>query len=233
MNRLLAAARLHLVNPLVMLGVPWLVAGLSFVINLALFGLTDAGTAMEDGGFTGGVASLYITVFVVFVQSVTQLLPFAMGLSLSRRTFYLGTALVAVAQALYFGIVLAVLVAIEGATDGWGVDMAFWAPGPMDVDSFPLQVLVSGGPMLAFTFAGIGVGVVMKRWGQLGMWGLIIGTVVVLGGLAVLVTWLGAWGDLGSWFADRSVATVAAGIPAVLAVALAGLSWAGVRRTVP
>ena len=32
MSRLLAAARLHLVNPLVMLGIPWLVAGISFAI---------------------------------------------------------------------------------------------------------------------------------------------------------------------------------------------------------
>ena len=230
MTRTLAAARLHLVNPLVMLGIPWLVAGISFAINVAVYALTPAGEG--EHAITGGVASLYVTVLVVFVQAVTQLLPFAMGLSLSRRTFYLG-ALVAVAQSLYYGLTLSVLVAIEGATGGWGVDLAFWGPGPMDVDDFALQVLVSGGPMLAATFIGIGVGVVMKRWGQLGMWSLIVGTVVVLGGLSVLITWLEAWGDLGDWFGNRSVATIAAALPAALAVALAGISWAGIRRTVP
>ncbi|SEP30040.1 hypothetical protein [Trujillonella endophytica] len=233
MSRVLTAARLHLVNPLVMLGIPWLVAGISFAINLALFGLTDAGADMEGGGFTAGVASLYITVLIVFVQAVTQLLPFAMGLSLSRRTFYLGTALVAVVQSLCYGVVLAALVAVEGATGGWGVDLAFWGPGTMDVDAFALQVVVSGGPMLAATSVGIGIGVVMKRWGQRGLWALIVGTLVVLGGLAVLVTWLEAWGDLGTWFGDRAVATLAAGVPAILAAALAALSWAGIRRTVP
>ena len=165
MSRLLTAARMHLVNPLVMLGIPWLVVAISFAVNLAIFGLTPAGEE-DAGGFTGGVASLYITVLIVFVQSVTQLLPFAMGLSLSRRTFYLGTALVAVVQSLGYGLVLAVLVAVEGATGGWGVDLSFWAPGGMDVDGFATQVLVSGGPMLAATFAGIGVGVVVKRWGR-------------------------------------------------------------------
>ena len=230
MSRVLTAARLHLVNPVMMLGIAWLVAGISFAINVAIFGLTPAGA---EQGFTGGVASLYITVFVVFVQAATQLLPFAMGLSLSRRTFYLGTALMAVAQSVVYGIALAALVAVEGATGGWGVGLAFWGPDPMDVDSFALQVLVSGGPLLAFTFAGIGVGVVMKRWGQLGMWGLIVGTVVVLGGLAVLITWLEAWGAIGAWFGNRSVVTVAAGLPALLALALAALSWGGLRRTVP
>ena len=64
---------------------------LSFAINLAIWHLTPAGA--QDGGFTGGVLALYITAMIVYVQAVTQLLPFAMGLSLSRRTFYLGTAL--------------------------------------------------------------------------------------------------------------------------------------------
>ncbi|RBY79000.1 hypothetical protein DQ240_22805 [Blastococcus sp. TF02A-26] len=228
---MLAAARLHLVNPLVMVGIPWLVAGISFAINLALFAILDTGP--DDEGFTGGVASLYITVLVVFVQAVTQLLPFAMGLSLSRRTFYLGTALVAVAQSLYYGIALAVLIAIEGATGGWGVDLAFWGPAGLDVDDFALQIVVSGGPMLAATFIGLGIGVVLKRWGQLGMWSLIVGLVLLFGSLAVLVTWLEAWGDLGTWLTDRSAATLAAGLPTVLAVGLAALSWAGIRRTVP
>ena len=35
MNRVLQAARLHLVHPLVILGIPWLVVGLSFAINVA------------------------------------------------------------------------------------------------------------------------------------------------------------------------------------------------------
>jgi hypothetical protein len=231
MNRVLAAARLHLVNPVVMLGIPWLVAGSSFAINMAIFALLDDGP--DDTGFTGGVASLYITVLVVFVQAVTQLLPFAMGMSLSRRTFYLGTALVALAQAVYYGVILATLIAIEGATSGWGVDLAFWAPGPVDVDSWPAQVLVSGGPMLAFTAAGIGIGVVMKRWGQLGVWGLLVGTILVLGAIAVLITWREAWGDLADWFGDRSALTVAVALPAATAVVIAALSWGGIRRTVP
>ena len=107
---------------------------ISFAINVAIWALTPAGE--QDGGFTGGVLALYITVLVVYVQAVTQLLPFAMGVSLSRRTFFLGTALVAVVQSLVYGIALAVLVAIENATGGWGSGLNFWAPGPFEVDNF-------------------------------------------------------------------------------------------------
>lgn len=231
MNRVLQAARLHLIHPLVILGIPWLVGGISFAINLAVWHLTPAGE--DDGGFTGGVLALYITVLVVYVQAVTQLLPFAMGISLSRRTFYLGTALVAVVQALGHGVAIALLVELENATDGWGAGMQFWAPGVFEVDNAALQVLAAGAPMLAFMSVGIGVGIVHQRWGQTGTWGLIIGSMLVFGGLALLVTWLEAWGNVGDWFAHQSAATLTVGLPLAVAVVVALISFPGIRRVVP
>jgi hypothetical protein len=232
MNRTLAAARLHLVNPLQIIGIPWGIALLSFAINLPIWALTEAGE-QPGGGITGGVLSLYISVMVVFVQSVTQLLPFAMGMSVSRLTFYRGTALVALGTALGYGVILATLTSIEDATGGWGVRLNFWAPGKLDVDNWGLQVIVSGAPMLAAAFLGVAFGVVMKRWGQLGLWSLVVGTIVVFGGLAVLVSWQRAWGDVGTWLTDQSALTLAVLIPAVLGVVAAGLSFAGLRRIVP
>jgi hypothetical protein len=232
-NRVLAATRLNAAHALVIFGVPWMVVGISFAINWAIWQLADIPAQTGSDGFTGGVLALYITVMIVFVQTVTQLLPFAMGISLSRRTFFLGTALMGLLQALGYGIALTVLTRIENATNGWGVGLDYWAPGPREVDNAALQVLVSGAPMLAFIVAGIGMGVVQKRWGPSGVWGLIIGSLVVFGGLAVLVTWLRAWGDVGSWLTDQSVATLAVGLPLALAAVLAVLSFAGLRRTVP
>jgi hypothetical protein len=232
MNRVTAAARLHLINPLVMVGIPWLVVAISFAINVAVWGLADLRD--EPGtGFTGGVLALYVTVMVVFVQAVTQLLPFAMGISISRRTFYLGTVLVAGVSALGYGVAIAALVEIQGATDGWGVGLNFWAPVGLDVDNFFFQVLASGAPMLAFIASGIGMGVAHKRWGQNGIWGLIVGLVLLLGGLAVLATWLEAWGSIGTWLTDQTPVTLAVGLPVALAVAIGGLSWGGLRRVVP
>jgi hypothetical protein len=233
MNRVLAAARLQLVHPLVILGVPWMVGTLSFAINWAVWRIVDIRSLEGDDGFTGGVLALYITVLVVFVQAVTQLMPFAMGISLSRRSYFLGTCLVAVGMALGFGVVLALLDAVESATGGWDVRLHFWTPPPLDVDGFLPQVAVSGAPMLALIAAGVGMGVVSKRCGPNGVWGLIIGSIVVLGGAAVLVTWMRAWLDLGRWLADQSLVTLAVGLPLAVAVLLGALAFAGIRRVVP
>ena len=229
MNRVLAAARLQLVHPLVILGVPWMIGVISFAINWATWRIVDIRSLEGNDGFTGGVSALYITVLVVFVQTVTQLMPFAMGISLSRRSFFLGTCLVAVGMTVSYGVALALLDAVESATGGWGVGLQFWTPPPLDVDGFLLQVAVSGAPMLALIAAGVGIGVVSKRWGPNGVWGLIVGSTVAFGGAAVLITWLRAWTDLGRWLGDQSPTTLAVGLPLVLAV----LAFAGIRRVVP
>lgn len=232
MNRVLAAARLQVVHPAIILGIPWLVVGISFAINWAVWSLADLRDE-PDAGLTGGVLALYITVMVVFVQAVTQLLPFAMGLTLSRRSYWLGVALVGLVSALGYGLALAVLTAIGDATGGWGVGMDFWTPRPLQADGFLLQVLVSGAPMLAFIFAGIGIGVVFKRWGPAGVWGLAIAAVVLLGGLAVLLTALEAWQSVGNWLGDQSLTTLAVALPLAVAALLAAMSFAGIRRVVP
>ena len=233
MNRVLAAARLQLVHPMVILGVPWMVGALSFAINWAVWRIVDIRSLEGEDGLTGGVLALYITVLIVFVQAVTQLMPFAMGISLSRRSYFLGTCLVGVGMALGFGAILAILDAVESASGGWGVGLQFWTPPPVDVDGFLPQVAVSGAPMLALIAAGVGMGVVTKRWGPNGVWGLIIRGIVVLGGAAVLVTWMRAWTDLGRWLIDQSVMTLAVGLPLALATALGLLAFAGIRRVVP
>ena len=230
MSRVVTAARLHVVHPLVILGVPWLVALSSFAVNLAVWGVFVGGDAQAT---TGGITSLYLTVTVVFAQSLSQLLPFAMGLGVSRRTFYAGTALVACIQAVGYGIVLSALTALEDATGGWGLGLHFWAPGGLDVDNPALQVLVSGAPMLAAAALGTGLGVVLKRWGTTGVWALLIGTLLVLAGVIALTTALDRWAGIWSWTLDQSPVTLAVGLPLVAAATIGGLAFAGMRRVVP
>ncbi|GAB4082094.1 hypothetical protein GCU67_19630 [Modestobacter muralis] len=233
MTRVLAAARLQLAHPLVVLGVPWLVVTTSFLINLAIWGMADVAEKSGNTTNTGGLASLYITVIVVFSQAMTQMFPLAMGLSLSRRTYYLGTAAAALVQSLGFGLGLTVLEAVEDATNGWGVGLHFWAGGGLDVGNPLLQLVVFTLPMIAACSIGLGIGVVFKRWGAAGIYGLSIGVLLTAGVLAILVTWRNAWGDLWAWLTDRSVESLTITLPLVLAVAVAGLAYLGLRRTVP
>ena len=232
MNRVLGAARMQLTRPLGSVGFPWVIVASSFAINLAIWKVGDI-AQQAPGGSTGGLAALYITVAGVFVQAVTQMFPFAMGLSLSRRDFYLGTALIAVVQSVAYGFALTVLAAIEDSTTGWVIALHFWAPGALNVGNPALQFVVFTVPMLACAFLGMGIGVVFKRWGAPGLYGLIIAVLLVGGLIAVWATWQESWGDIWAWLAKQSVTSLTVMFPAVITLALAALTFAGLRRTVP
>ena len=58
--------------------------------------------------------------------SIGRSLPFALALGVSRRSYYIGTALLAVALAAVYGLALTVLQVIERATGGWGVGLHFF-----------------------------------------------------------------------------------------------------------
>ena len=233
MNRAVAAARMQTVHPLVSLGLPWAIVGLSFAINLVVWRVGDVAAQSPGDGSTGGLGSLYATVLVIFIQAVTHMFPLAMGLSLSRRDFFAGTALAAVVQSAWYGLALVVLTVIEDATNGWGIRLHFWAPSFLHVDNIALQFLVFAVPMLACAFLGIALGVVWKRWGTPGIYALLLISLLLAGVAAIWITWLKAWTEIGGWFADQSVSVLTIALPAALIVVLAGLAFQGLRRTVP
>ncbi|WP_138734669.1 hypothetical protein [Modestobacter excelsi] len=158
--------------------------------------------------------------------------PFAMGLSLSRRHYYLGTALRAAIQSVGYGVALTALAAIEDAT-GAGCRTRLLAPGAVDVGNPLLQFVVYTVPMLACAFLGIGIGVVVKPWGAPGLYALALLTLLLGGAVAVYATWRETWADIWSWFGDLPTATAAIALPAAIAVAAAALASLGLRRTVP
>ena len=71
--------------------------------------------------------------------------------------------------ALMYGVGVALLAGVERATDGWGVDGWFFAPGPFA--SMPLwEVAASYTLVLLFMFfVGSAVGAVFVRWGASGI----------------------------------------------------------------
>lgn len=232
-NRVLTAARLNTVEIGVRLAIPWMVLGSAFLINLLIFGLIRANTDDGDPGVTGALAALYITASIVHLQTMTQTFPFALSLGITRRNFYLGAGLVVLVETLVHSIALTVLLAIENATGGWGLQLRFFGVGFM-VQSNPVaQVVAYAAPLLALGLIAMMIGTLFKRWGQIGVYAAAIGTTLVLGGLVALVTWQQWWGAVGSFFTTTPSLVLLGVYPLVIAV-LAGLGgFALVRRATP
>ncbi|WP_329108501.1 ABC transporter permease [Micromonospora sp. NBC_01699] len=231
MNRVIPATRIHLITWPTLVAWPWGILLSSFVINLALFSVI--GDEIPGGPQTGGLVSIYIVTMISAAQSVSQFFPLALGLSLTRRTFYAAISLLLLGESVLFGTVLYLFQLVERATDGWGISLRFFAPSFITTDNPVAQILIYTVPFLVLGFVGIFLALVLRRWGVSGLYVLSIALLLLFGLLGVLITWQGWWLAVGRWLGDQSALSLFAGWPVLLALLLAGAGLLTIRRATP
>jgi hypothetical protein len=224
-------ARYHMVRPAIYLGMPWAIMAFSFAVNLAIFRLVPGHNALPRNNtayhVTGALSIIYIFFFVMGVFGMGQSLPFGLALGVSRRSYYAGTALLAVALAVADGLVLTVLQAIERATDGWGESMHFfWLPYILDGPWYITWLTSFVGLALLFAY-GMWFAIVYRRWRLIGTLAFIAAQVTVLLAVAAVITLAHAWTGFDRFFP----ALTAAGLTGLLAT-LAALLFAGGYATI-
>jgi hypothetical protein len=178
---------------------------------------------------TGGLMSIYL-VFIFSGQGISQVFPYAVGMSVSRRTFYLATSLVTIGTSIAFGLGIYLLSLLEKATGGWGMRLHFYRLEFMNTGNPLTQILIYIVPFLVLGFIGMFWGVVLRRWGATGIYALVLATIVGFGGAVALVTWQHGWAAIANWFTDQSTVALIVGWPCAIAVLLAVAGYAGLRR---
>lgn len=225
-NTLVKVARFQLADRTGYTILPWAVVAFDFAVNLAI---AAGKTAHHGQTQTGALAAVYLFFVTVGALSIFQSLPFALALSMSRRSYYAGTALLAGALAAVYGLVLAVLQVIERVTGGWGVRLHFFRVPYIMAGPWYLTWLTSfTGLVLMFAW-GMWFGLVYRRWNLIGMLAFAAAqaTVVVAGVIAA--SRAQAWPAIGHFFTTLTAAGVT-GLLAVLAVVLLAGGYATVRR---
>ena len=239
MSTLVKVARYHLVQPYQYVGVAWMFLTFIFAANVIIFGLIPVNyhTVLTANGlvsvvnarYTGALSSFVIIFFALGVQSIGRSLPFGLALGVSRRSYYMGTALLAVVVACADGLALTALQAIERATGGWGVHMNFFRVAYLLNGPWYLTWLTSFvGLTLVFVY-GMWFGIVWRRWNLAGTLAFIAAQVTALLGAALAVTWAHGWAGVGHFFTGLTAAGLT-GLLAVLAVALLAGGTATIRR---
>jgi hypothetical protein len=166
---------------------------------------------------------------VLGLQSIGRSLPFGLALGVSRRSYYLGTALLAVVMACADGLVLAALQAVERATDGWGVHLGFFRVAYLLAGPWYLTWLTSFVGLSLLYVYGMWFGIVYRRWSLIGTLAFITAQVAVLLAAAGIVTAAHGWAGVGHFFTGLTAAGLT-GLLAVLAVALLAGGHATIRR---
>ncbi len=233
-TRVLTIVRLLFANPSTAIWTPLIILGFILLMNVAIFAIILANIP-EDGetaNVNGGAFFLYVYMLVVAVMTINQAFPLSLGYGSTRRDFLLGFGVFAVLLSIGYSLLLATATAIEEATNGWGVGLGFFSTGVLWQTDWWQALAFSVLAFLLFFSIGAATAAVYVRWKATGMyvfWGAI--TVIVLGGGA-LVTWLGAWEQVGAFFIWAGVLGSAAWSLIVTAVcALA--AWLILRRATP
>lgn len=230
MRRVLDVTRVLTVSWFWTLAFPVVLIVAVLLLNLALFAVVGTG---DEGTSIGAAMALYIALGITHLQTMTQSFPFALGMSVTRRTFYAAVALLVTAQSVGYGLLLMLLARLEVATGGWGIDLAVFALPFLPQDDPLVLWLAFAVPLLATCALAVFLGGVFVRWGPPGVWAVLLGGAVVLVGVAALIGWLDAWAAVGTFLASRSPVTLAAGYPLVLALLLGGAGWLVLRRATP
>ena len=158
--------------------------------------------------------------------------PFSQAMSVSRRTFFIGTTGLFAVVALVVSVLYYILGLVEVATEGWGLKGQLYALGWVAGSPGIVQILFYFLVMVGLFMIGFWFATVCKRWrttGMLAAWAAIAVLAIVL---LALTTWQGWWPQVGAWFAVQTPLSVS-GWTAVFCAVLGVGSYLTLRRATP
>jgi hypothetical protein len=206
-NRILSVIRLHFVNPQAVLGLPWMILGFIFVANLAIWAIILASSPEVDRadisqglGWSGAISFVFVYMMVVSVQAINATFPFALGYSITRREYYIGTSIVFVILALIYSVGLSILSAIEDATNGWGLGGRMFTSYYFGDGGALEHWFIYFALLLFFLFTGSALAGVWVRWKAFGITTFFIALGALLIGLLALIGLSNSWLAVGEWF---------------------------------
>lgn len=236
--RIWRVVRLNLVNTRQVFVVPGIVMGAILLVSAAIWfiiGATTHGesraTALQGTQFSGGSFYIFVFMLILGLQVVTATFPFALGLSATRRDFWLGSALTFLLLAAAYAVAFTLLSLAETATGGWFLHGHLFTSIYFGQNVGQRLLVVFFGLLFCF-FAGAMAGTLFLRWRATGvLFGSAVLAVLVLGALAV-VAFTQSWARLGHWFLTTGPLGIAAWLLVPAAVcAVAG--YAVLRRSTP
>jgi hypothetical protein len=192
---------IHTRDKLGLIILPWGILALSFVVNTIIAALLGGNV----GIYTGGVASIYIYMLVVGALIIKETFPFAVGFSVRRIDYFLGTMALAVAVSAAYAFLLSLLSLTESnLTNNWGVGLHFfhlpyWSNSSLIGQFWTYFIVMLFCFMLGFAPASL-----YRRFGMLGLYAFMGAVGVVSSVLVLLATYRQWWGDIFTWLSQWS-----------------------------
>jgi hypothetical protein len=200
MNRISGVLTLHYRDKWSWIYIPAIILFSSFAVNLIIGFLVPTQVAI----YTGGVSSIFIYLFVAGIIVVAKTFPFAVGMSIRRVDYFIGTVMIGAISSFVFSLLIFLMGQLENRSNGWGNRLHFfYFPYLNDgtlVEQFGIYMIL----FLHLFFLGFLIASFAKRFGRKGMFisttaFLLIGSIIFY-----LIHFFELWGNIFSWFIDKT-----------------------------
>lgn len=235
-HRITKVMRLQMVNRLTYIGIPWIITGVALVISIVVAVLIAVSVpepgrqaALDGMNYSWAALSPFWYLAVVGVQAVSAIFPFALGFSITRREYALGTLVTFVVIAAFNATGWAILTEIERAINAAGITFhhftALWfgeaGAGTVWLSLFTLQVVIFA---VASAFAAV-----YARWRAMGMLVLWTAVALVVLGIIAFAMLTGSAMPIIDWLMSFTITGFFAALLIPSAIAF-GLGWAALHR---
>ncbi|WP_026678907.1 hypothetical protein [Fictibacillus gelatini] len=192
--------KMHMKYKLIWMILPWTTLLFSFAVNLLIAVLVN-----DKGGlYTGGVASIFIFMFVAGITIPIQTFPFSLGLSVRRKDYFLGMMAVSLIVSAISAAILSIFSFIESdLTGGWGYKIHFFSL----LNAFNTNIIWQFGIFFILLthmcLSGFIIYSIYQRFGRSGMLWLFVLLVLLLTVLSLLFTYFQWWIPIFQWIAHH------------------------------
>ena len=228
MNRIMKVARMQLINKATFIGIPLMILISAFLFTVAIWWLVRRSGG--DGVLYGGGAQAPMWYFLARgIQALTMTFPFSMAMSISRRTFYLGTLMLFSVCALVLSVFYYLMGLVETATGGWGLDGRFFALQWIADNNGFIQIMFYFVLMVLLFMVGFFIATIYMRWRHAGMvvFFTLLGLLIL--GIIALFTFTSFWDQFWSWALTWTAGSVSLW-GALAAVLMAAGSYLTLRK---
>jgi hypothetical protein len=205
MNRTSSVLTLHSRDKWSWIYVPALILFSSFAVNLIVgYSITS-----QEAFYTGGITSIFIYLFVAGIIVVTKTFPFAVGMSIRRFDYFIGTIAMGTIVSIAYTLLIFLMAQLENQLNGWGNSVHFFHFPYVNDGTFVEQLSLYMIFFLHLFFLGLLIGSYAKRFGGKGMLIASLAFVLISSVAVYLVSSYENWSSVFSWFAGQTAVQIA------------------------
>lgn len=205
-QRIVNVVKLNLANPWTAIVFPWMILAIIFAANWLIWwiifsavGPADAADASEGMQWSGASSFIFIYMMVVAIQTINLTFQLALGYGVTRRDFWLGSALTFTLLAVMYSVGLTILSVIEEATGGWGLGGRMFTTVYFGED-WAQRLFAFFTLMMFFFFFGAAIAAVYVRWKATGVSFFFIAVGALLIAALAIITFTESWVRVGEFF---------------------------------